>query len=219
MDPYKILKLSKDATPEQVKDAYRKESLKCHPDRNPGKDTRKRFNTVHTAYKILSDPERRKRYDETGYTGENGERVDETLGILAQVLTETVTELLSTNRSPSATDLVDGMKGTLRRRIKEPTDALKKYQKARQAFADIAPLFEAAEGENDLNLISLGQVRKLDAEISNLQSVIGKLEGALKALGNYRFKKTESPVAEMLRSLKSQSGWATISTTSSSIFE
>lgn len=70
-DYYDILGISRDASLEEVKKAYRKLAVKYHPDRNPGnqKDAEEKFKEVSEAYKILSDPKKRKIYDEYGHAG------------------------------------------------------------------------------------------------------------------------------------------------------
>lgn len=63
-DPYKVLGVARDASPEAIKAAYRKLARKHHPDLNPGKpEAEARFKAVSTAHDLLSDPERRARFD------------------------------------------------------------------------------------------------------------------------------------------------------------
>src|SRR5919202_6195971 len=66
-DYYEVLGLSSGATEEQVKAAYRKLARKFHPDLNPGdKAAEERFKELQEAYDVLSDPEKRKLYDQYG---------------------------------------------------------------------------------------------------------------------------------------------------------
>lgn len=67
-DYYKVLGLEKGASVEDVKKAYRKLALKFHPDRNPTdkKRAEEKFKEISEAYAVLSDPEKRKQYDEFG---------------------------------------------------------------------------------------------------------------------------------------------------------
>ncbi|KAF4345700.1 hypothetical protein FBEOM_358 [Fusarium beomiforme] len=74
IDPYEVLSLERTATSDDIKKSYRKAALKNHPDKVPQnqKDAaHEKFQAIAFAYAILSDPARRKRYDETGSTSES----------------------------------------------------------------------------------------------------------------------------------------------------
>ncbi|MCX7842416.1 MAG: DnaJ domain-containing protein [Clostridia bacterium] len=74
-DYYSILGLDKNASQEDIKKAYRKLAKKYHPDTNPGnKQAEEKFKDVNEAYEVLSDPEKRKKYDNFGneYNFQNG---------------------------------------------------------------------------------------------------------------------------------------------------
>ncbi|GAA1846937.1 molecular chaperone DnaJ [Microbacterium koreense] len=65
-DHYEVLGVSREATPEEIKKAYRRLARELHPDVNPGEDASERFKLVTHAYDVLSDPEQRARYDRGG---------------------------------------------------------------------------------------------------------------------------------------------------------
>ncbi|HEU4676560.1 MAG TPA: molecular chaperone DnaJ [Motilibacteraceae bacterium] len=62
-DHYAALGVSRDATPEEIKKAYRRLARELHPDVNPDPETQERFKHVTAAYEILSDPQKREMYD------------------------------------------------------------------------------------------------------------------------------------------------------------
>ena len=67
-DLYEVLGISKTADEKAIKKAYRKLAKKYHPDMNPGdKTAEQKFKEVTDAYNILSDPEKRKLYDQYGH--------------------------------------------------------------------------------------------------------------------------------------------------------
>ncbi len=69
-DYYEVLGVNRNASPEEIKRAYRKVALKYHPDKNPGdKTAEEKFKEASNAYDVLSDPEKRKIYDIRGHAG------------------------------------------------------------------------------------------------------------------------------------------------------
>ncbi len=72
-DYYEVLGVSRGATKEEIKKAYRKQALKYHPDKNPGdKKAEENFKEAAAAYEVLSNDEKRARYDRFGHEGVNG---------------------------------------------------------------------------------------------------------------------------------------------------
>lgn len=77
MDYYKILEIDKTASTEEIKKAYRKLARKYHPDLNPNDaQAKKKFQQINEANEVLSDPEKRKKYDKYGKDWEHGEEYE-----------------------------------------------------------------------------------------------------------------------------------------------
>lgn len=69
-DYYEILGVSRNANDEEIKKVYRKLAVKYHPDKNPGnKEAEEKFKEINEAYEVLSDKEKRARYDQFGHAG------------------------------------------------------------------------------------------------------------------------------------------------------
>jgi len=78
IDYYKILGIEKNASEEEIKKAYRKLARKFHPDLNPNdKDAHKKFQQINEANEVLSDPEKRKKYDQYGKDWQHAEHFEQ----------------------------------------------------------------------------------------------------------------------------------------------
>lgn len=78
IDYYKLLELDQSATAKDIKKAYRKLARKYHPDLNPNdKEAQARFQQINEAHEVLSDPEKRKKYDQYGKDWQHAEQFEQ----------------------------------------------------------------------------------------------------------------------------------------------
>ena len=69
-DYYEVLGLKKGASEDEIKKAFRKMAMKYHPDKNPGdKKAEEKFKEINEAYSVLSDPDKKSKYDRFGHAG------------------------------------------------------------------------------------------------------------------------------------------------------
>jgi len=71
-DYYDVLGIQRNASPDEVKRAFRRLAMQYHPDRNAEPDAEERFKEINEAYEVLSDPEKRTAYDRYGHAGMQG---------------------------------------------------------------------------------------------------------------------------------------------------
>src|SRR5271156_2352022 len=84
-DYYKTLGVDRKASDAEIKSAYRKLARKFHPDVNPNnKDAEGKFKQINEAYQVISDPDKRKKYDELGADWEHGVSQEEMMRRYAQ---------------------------------------------------------------------------------------------------------------------------------------
>jgi len=77
IDYYKVLEIKKEASTDDIKKAYRKLARKFHPDLNPGNDeANKKFQQINEANEVLSDPDKRKKYDKYGKDWQHADQLD-----------------------------------------------------------------------------------------------------------------------------------------------
>ena len=94
-DYYQTLGVSKTASADEIKKAYRKLAVKYHPDKNPGdKSAEEKFKQVSEAYDVLSDPKKRKQYDQQGSSTDSYGQINESLIDIQNIMRKNINEVV-----------------------------------------------------------------------------------------------------------------------------
>lgn len=185
-DHYAALNLSRDASPDEIKRAYRRESARCHPDREGGSvEAQQR---VNEAYAVLSDPERRARYDAGEAEAPAGPSNVELL-----VIQEFLNVL---HGSSPAADLIGATRAKLQHRLEVLQDRLWDVQQERKRLALRATTLKyKGSGESLLHNVMTSHLASIDALLAQSEEEIETLRAALKLLDNWEDEGREKPPA------------------------
>lgn len=176
--PYEVLGVDRSANAEQIKRAYRVACKKHHPDRAQGDP--ERMLAVREAYDVLSDDERRARYDATGET-KRRTPIDE---LAQQVLLGVFVEFLK--KADDYFDPVPGITKGLEKALQDQHEALKKLDKQLEHIAKRAKQIRRKDGGEDLFASLIEQeTRNTKATITNTEAMIQAIPRAIAMLKEY----------------------------------
>lgn len=189
IDPYKILKIKKDAIKEQIQKAYRILAKKHHPDR--GGDPEK-FKEVQFAYDLLMDDNKRAHYDATGECGGSVDNSHcELLNLIFASFQRVVSEALKPERllfNPKTTNLVEA----IRIDLKAPIPSLKiDIARAEQGIKDLMAITARFVKPEEGNVFHTMLRRELDGMkrgVEMLNQRVKEIEEAVKFLDGYEYR-------------------------------
>jgi len=205
MNFYDLFAISREATPEEIKIAFRNKAVLCHPDKG-GSD--EEFNKVRVAYETLMDEEKRRIYDLTGEADPNfhpdkdghdlAKAIVRKIGIvdkndiLTQAISFCVIEIQERkkvqNRLNEQNDLIISMKGKFKPKIVISEESQEKVDKKEFDEEVIDELLEANEEKEKINIFDevYDELKiEVEAEISRISKAVLVAETALKILQNY----------------------------------
>lgn len=197
-DPYQTLGVARDATADEITKAYRRLAREHHPDRNPGDDqAAARFREVREAFELLTDPERRRRFDETGDASDR-RRADGPAGVmtvLGPCLLGVLRTLQSTGRGAEREDVVGHMRKALaeaERMVRQPRPQLLKEKALYEAAAG---RLEVDEGEDNLLAAAArSQLARVEAELARVDAEAARIRRAVEYLARCRYRFDKPPV-------------------------
>jgi len=184
--PYEVLGVGKDADKETLKRAYRKRSRETHPDRGGSNEE---FREVSTAFAVLSDPERRRRYEETG--DESERIVDSWRKVLAGEFVAVVQEVVTSGKADTS-DLVEQVRRRLRTKCQEAENSLNNMKRAEDGLRSVIKRLKDPKGL----LVSVldGQLAGLVEDRGRVTVIKEDLYAALKYVEDCRYVFEKPPV-------------------------
>ncbi len=189
IDPYEMLGLPREADGAAVKSAYRKRAKSAHPDAGGDVDT---FSRLTTSYELLSDPIRRKVYDDTGYDPELADTKDlQGLVILEALINEVVLD----EREPGSFDPVAAMRRKLTDKIVSARFHILEMERHRARIRNHIDRIARKPNADVLGRMLRSRCETIDGAISKAESEIGHIETAYHMLDGYSYE--VDPVTEL----------------------
>lgn len=185
-DPYEELGVSKDASDTDIKAAFRRKAKATHPDGGADKDA---FERVKAAHLVLSDPDKRRRYDETGDAEEGPTQTPEQEA--QSLLAGLVLAAIDGDFDASSSDLVDVLQRYLRMQREEIRIKRSSLDIKRKRAEKIAKnLTRKSKGVNILARAAEDKAKALAAQVARLDHGLLIHDKAMAALKDYHFKFT-----------------------------
>ena len=183
---YERLGITKDSTKSEIRAAYRKASKKSHPDAGGSPE---KFALVKRAHDILTDEERRRKYDDTGdeseVAPENG--FSAVSQILAQTLENVMVQIERKNGDPSEFDVIGDMKILLQTAIDNVEQKKAGIQKNKKKAEKMLGRFKTKKGPNILEGVFLQKIASAEIAIDNLGKELDTAKKAYELLKDYSF--------------------------------
>ena len=170
MKLYDILGVSNSATPSEIKKAYRTLSKKYHPDKEGGDEDK--FKEIAEAYEVLSNPEKRKRYDETGEYGKEKSFATGFMGFISQVIMPVIEGGMTMN-----CDLFGKIASVISDIKAQGDSKLKECKSSKENIEDALERLKMKEEGEDL----MAQVMK--SKLTYWDKMIAQVESELEFLG------------------------------------
>lgn len=198
---YQALGVKRNATADEIKQAFRAKSMKHHPDRNPGdKKAAERFQKVVSAYRVLSDPERRQRYDETGDIQDMPDNnTAKSVSMLSQVFQTVLAKLMEQNLDFKRQDLPKLMRDFCSHQLTELAERRKVLEKAKLMIAPLQGRFSVKHGDNLMEEVAAFELTKIDKELSHMSESEKSTKQVLEWLQGCSFRQDEDMFASFLR--------------------
>lgn len=187
MNPYEILELKNNCTTNDIKTAYRNLSKKHHPDINNGESTK--FMQLNLAYKVLSDPNKRKLYDEQGVILD--ERPDHVETLVRERLMLIATHWLDNMLKGNNMPLQEFVMNSLNNGIKHIDKNIKDMNSTMYALQNISKRLKHKSGDSVIHKIINQRIKTINkGKIQNKTELV-VIDKVMKIILDYEYKEEE----------------------------
>lgn len=193
-DPYEALGVPTDATPEEIRRAHREGALRCHPDRGGDKV---KFQQLQVSYRILSDPDKRKQYDESGKDCDAPANehviVYQTLATLFETA---LSACVKSGKSPIYQDLMKDIACSLKNREASSKTRLASLNRASKELKEVASRISINNGAPDIfrNVLEK-ELQQVLVAVESLEKELKMIENCSLALQNYSYRFEQRPAS------------------------
>ena len=191
-DLYAALGVPRDADRAAIRRAYWKQARRAHPDAGGSPEA---FELIKTAHDVLTDPARRRRYDETGELGEL--TVDTRRAQLAETLSMgldvAMLRLSQQAKVPKCLDMVSLIGDALRERRQEWIDQRLEFEKAAERSRELLGRFATASGDNLMETVVERRIAVCQTQLETFDTRIKLIDDALELLSGMSFQADQEP--------------------------
>lgn len=187
VDLYRTLGVDRKASRKQIRDAYREKAKTAHPDTGGSPES---FALVKRAHDVLSDEERRARYDANGSTDDpkRDNPLAEVVQVLSQLLDAVMGSVLKRNGEPTEYDLINDMKIALGADIHTLEENMTLARKAKKKIEKMSGRFKVKKGENYLESIVEQKVQVCQDRITAVEKQLDLAKRSMDMLRGFEFK-------------------------------
>lgn len=188
-DPYSDLGVPKDASPEDIKKAYRKKAGKTHPDKAGG--DKEAFQKASKAYALLSDSSRRSDYDKTGRDGIQDENA-----VLLQELAQLMFSIIDQVQDVMSTNILEIMNQNIHQHVRQVNEEIRKQTHAIEKRKVVIKRFHKKKGKGKDSIVVAMLKADVDKRMTGIERAneqIAKLTKMLGLLNDYEYRCDSMP--------------------------
>lgn len=201
MNPYQTLNVPRDATDDEIKQAYKQEAKRTHPDKGGDEET---FKNVSRAFALLSNPEKRRYYDEHGEEKGNDLSPEQKAIQITQELVAQIIENIDPTDLPY-TDVIGKMRTAVENNLaklrKERSSQLKDIERLKKTKEAFDKRLKVKDGKNMFEMHIRAKEAAIRQTLGHLDEQERTLDAAMAIVRNYEFSFDEKPSQEPRHSL------------------